>query len=217
MRVSFLFLTPKFKTLLTISIMACCAYPSVSQTDTLHIYYQGLQTKTLDSNETKIANWAKTLKGKRVDVTVLAYYEKMDYKKYAQERADEMFLSLNRKARDLITIKSIGPKKGQKHQRSTLDVVYNISGSEDKVVTAEKKESAKNEKEEEKTKEKLTLEKKESVKKDAKEEEKLVEKKEKPAKASKVKEEKIDNNYQYDTLYLNGVMKIKKTKIKRNS
>jgi hypothetical protein len=217
MKASLLFLMPKFKTLTFILILACCAFPSVSQTDTLHIYYQGLQTKTLDSNETKIANWAKTLKGKRVDVTVLAYYEKMDYKKYAQERADEMFLSLNRKARDIITIKSIGPKKGEKYQRSTLDIVYKISGSEDKIVATEKKESAKNSKEEGVTKEKVAVEKKESVKQDAKEEEKVVEKKEKPAKASKVKEEKTDNNYLYDTTYVNGVMKIKKIKIKKTN
>jgi hypothetical protein len=191
--------------------MACCAFPSVSQTDTLHIYYQGLQTKTLDSNETKIANWAKTLKGKHVDVTVLAYYEKMDYKKYAQERADEMFLSLNRKARDIISIKSIGPKKGEKSQRSTLDIVYKISGSEDKVVAAEKKESAKNTKEEEKIKEKVAVGGNEVVKQ---EEKVVIEKKEDNKKPKKV--EIIDTvNYRYDTLYINQVLTVKKTKIKK--
>jgi hypothetical protein len=211
MRVSSLFLKPKFKTLVIISIMACCAFPSVSQTDTLHIYYQGLQTKTLDSNETKIANWAKTLKGKHVDVTVLAYYEKMDYKKYAQERADEMFLSLNRKARDIISIKSIGPKKGEKSQRSTLDIVYKISGSEDKVVAAEKKESAKNTKEEEKIKEKVAVGGNEVVKQ---EEKVVIEKKEDNKKPKKV--EIIDTvNYRYDTLYINQVLTVKKTKIKK--
>lgn len=99
------------------------------QTDTLHLYYQGLQSKTPDTTEAKIAAWAKKLKGKHVDVHVLTYYEKSEFKKYSQERSDEMFLILNRQARDLITIVSNSPVKGAKSQRSTVDVVYTSVGS----------------------------------------------------------------------------------------
>lgn len=99
-----------------------------AQSDTLHIYYQGLYTKILDSNETKIGKWAKSLNGKKVDVQVLAYYNDKEFKKYSQERADELFLILNRKARDVINITSIGPAKGQKSQRSKADIVYTVQG-----------------------------------------------------------------------------------------
>ncbi len=50
---------PNFKVLILLSIITLFAYPSMSQTDTLHLYYQGLQTKTLDSNEAKVGAWAK--------------------------------------------------------------------------------------------------------------------------------------------------------------
>ena len=119
---------PNFKVLILLSVITLFAYPSMSQTDTLHLYYQGLQTKTLDSNEAKVGEWAKTLKGKHVDVQVLCYYEKAEYKKYSQERSDEMFIILNRKARDLITITSNAPKKGVKSQRSMVDIVYTAIG-----------------------------------------------------------------------------------------
>jgi len=58
---------------------------------------------------------------------VAAYYNESEYKKFSDERADEMFLLLNRKARSLITIQTIGPKKGKKAQRSTVDVIYKFT------------------------------------------------------------------------------------------
>ena len=112
----------------TLFLLLVVVFPCISQTDTLHLYYQGLQTKTLDSNEAKVGAWAKTFKGKHVDVQVLCYYEKAEYKKYSQERSDEMFIILNRKARDLITITSNAPKKGAKSQRSMVDIVYTSIG-----------------------------------------------------------------------------------------
>lgn len=124
-------LTPYFKALALIFILNIFSVTGFSQTDTLRIYYSGLQTKTADSNDTKIAEWAKKLNGRHVDVEVLAYYNQSDFKKFATERSDEMFLTLNRKARDLITITSIGPKKGQKSQRSVVDIVYKTTGSVD--------------------------------------------------------------------------------------
>lgn len=102
--------------------------PLVSQNDTLHLNYVQVQTKMPDSTEAKIAQWAKSLNGRHVDVNVIAYYHKSEFKKYAQERADEMFLILNRKARALITIQSINTKKGESSQRSRVDVIYTSSG-----------------------------------------------------------------------------------------
>lgn len=101
--------------------------PLVSQ-DTLHLNYVQIQTKLPDSTDAKLSQWVKSLNGRHVELTVLAYYHKAEFKKYAQERADDMFLVLNRKARALITIQSIGPKKGESSQRSRVDIVYTISG-----------------------------------------------------------------------------------------
>lgn len=98
-----------------------------SQADTLHIFYQGYNTKMLDSNETKIGNWAKSLNGKHVNIDVLCYYYDSEHKKEAMERSEELFLILNRKARELITIKSNGPKKGEKFQRTRVDIVYTFA------------------------------------------------------------------------------------------
>jgi hypothetical protein len=95
-----------------------------SQSDTLHIYYRGLETKVLDSTEAKIAKWAKSLNGKKVDIEVISYYNDAQFKKYSQERCDELFIIVNRKARELINITFIGPKKGAKSQRSKADIVY---------------------------------------------------------------------------------------------
>jgi hypothetical protein len=100
-----------------------------SQRDTLHIYFSGMQTVISDSNEVKIGNWAKKLKGKHWDVDILAYYEKSDLKKYMAERAENLNLMVTRKARDFMTIYSSGPVKGSKTQRYMADIVYSPSGS----------------------------------------------------------------------------------------
>lgn len=102
---------------------------SNAQTDTLHLYYKGLDIKMPDTTEAKITAWVKKLNGKRVDVNVYAYYAESEFKKFSAERADELFLVLNRKARSLITLQSYGPKKGKKSQRSVVDIVYTYNGS----------------------------------------------------------------------------------------
>ena len=50
------------------------------QKDTIKLYYSGLSTKLLDSNEVKIGNWANALKGGKIDVEILAYFDKNEFK-----------------------------------------------------------------------------------------------------------------------------------------
>lgn len=110
--------------LLVLLGLTLLSFNAFAQSDTLHIYYRGLETKILDSTEAKIAKWAKSLNGKKVDIEVIAYYNDAQFKKYSQERCDELFIIVNRKARELINITFIGPKKGAKSQRSMADIVY---------------------------------------------------------------------------------------------
>lgn len=118
-----------------------------SQSDTLHLYYKGLDTKLPDTTEAKIVNWAKNMKGKHFDVNVIAWYDKNEFKEFAQTRSDEMFLVLNRKARELVTVQSYAPKKGVKSQRSTVDVIYTKTISAEEKAAIEKAEKEKAEKE----------------------------------------------------------------------
>jgi hypothetical protein len=199
---------------------------SNAQTDTLHLYYRGLETKIHDSTEAKIAAWAKSLKGKKVDVEVIAYYNDAQFKKYAQERSDELFIVINRKARDLMTIKSIGPKRGAKSQRSMADIVYTFQGTTPAPVAEEKKKEDKNNKTAGAAAGAVvgvgvgaatnTSNKNEKADTPAPEEKKAKEEKvaaePKPAKA-----EKSNSKYDVimDTTYVNGVMKITKRKVKK--
>jgi hypothetical protein len=92
--------------------------------DTLHLNYNQVQTVLADTSIAKIEKWVKKLNGQHVNISVYCYYSKPEFKKYAQQRADELFLELNRKARNIITIDFIGPKRGDNWQRSMADVVY---------------------------------------------------------------------------------------------
>lgn len=213
------------KTFLVASLLMLSPSITFSQADTLHIYFNGVQTNIVDSNEAKIGAWAKNLNGKHVDVEVLAYYNQGEFRKSAQARADELFIILNRKARSLITIKSIGPEKGAKSQRTMADIVYWPSGEKPKdQKTAkseekpEKKEKeAKKEKEEEKEKAKAEKD------KDSKKKEKEKKKEEEPKKepetekqdtnpAPAVNEQIGEDEY---VIYENGVRKVKKKKKKK--
>lgn len=117
------------KSFLVLAIVTLLALPGVSQKDTLHVYYKGFETKLPDTSDAKVGAWAKKLKGQKVDIQVICYYDKGDYKKYAQERTEDMFLIVNRKARDYVTITSNITKKGERSQRSLVDIVYNSTGS----------------------------------------------------------------------------------------
>ncbi|MDI1356153.1 MAG: hypothetical protein PSX36_14635 [bacterium] len=123
------------KPTVTIRIIALLVFMFVlaktgrAQSDTLHLYYIQTQSTIQDSTNKKIDNWVKSLNGKHVDIDVVAYYSKLEYKKFAQQRNDELFLVLNRKARALITIGFIGPKKGENSQRTTVDIIYHLTGT----------------------------------------------------------------------------------------
>lgn len=101
---------------------------TLAQTDTLHLDYPGIQTKLPDSLDNKLNEWAKkiTLTNQKFDIDVVAYYQESSFKKYAQERSSDMFLILNRKAREAINISFVGSKRGKKFQRSRVDVIYKV-------------------------------------------------------------------------------------------
>lgn len=115
----------------------------VAQSDTLHLNFAPTQTVPNDTIEARIVKWGKSLKGQHVDIDVVAYYHKSDFKKLADTRVDEMYLSLNRKVRDLITIKSQGSKKGKDSQRTRVDIIYWPSGTDGKAAVADKKKDDK--------------------------------------------------------------------------
>jgi hypothetical protein len=96
----------------------------LAQKDTLHLYYMGSQTTVADSNDAKLTKWAKSLKGKHAYVEIYTYYDNSDFKAGMTERCENLYLVVNRKARDLITIKKSGALKGKKHQRYVADIVY---------------------------------------------------------------------------------------------
>jgi hypothetical protein len=123
-----------------------------SQKDTVHIYYRGLATDLVDSNDVKLTNWAKSLKGKHWDVEIYSYYDNSDFKKYMAERAENLNLVVIRKARDFITIKFMGPVKGKKSQRNVANVVY--TPSIDAAVAQASQANKEEKKEEKKEKEK---------------------------------------------------------------
>lgn len=190
-----------------------------AQKDTLHIFYQGYSTKMLDSNETKIGNWAKSLKGKHVNVDVLCYYYDSEHKKEAAERSEEMFLILNRKARELITINSNAPKKGEKYQRTRVDIVYSFSDGSG-TITSDKKTETKEEKTNSKKKDESgekvsksenkteTKQKDADKSKDKNESTESTAKKEQPSTTEQVNEDTEDTY----TIYVNGEKKVMKKK-----
>ncbi len=116
---------------------------SHAQADTLHLDYPGIQIKLPDSLDIKLNEWAKkiTLNTQKYDVDVIAYYQESDFKKYAEERSSDMFLILNRKAREAISINVISTKRGKKFQRSRVDIIYKLKSnvSESKPQKTEKK------------------------------------------------------------------------------
>src|SRR4051812_48928104 len=76
---------------------------SAQKYDTLHLYYNQISVQPHDTTLAKMDKWIKSLNGKHQDIKIVAYYHKFEFKKYAQERVDEMFLTVNRKARSLFT------------------------------------------------------------------------------------------------------------------
>jgi len=182
-----------------------CVSQNLLGQDTLHLNYHHTQMKAHDTTVAKIERWAKSLNGKSVNLKVLAYYHKSEFKPGATARNEDLFLVLNRKARTLITIQSMEAVKGKESQRNRVDIVYtfkdapvvqNSVAEESKPVKAEPKKPEKQEKPE----------------------------KPKESKKDNVKEESTARNnqsitppeqgYTYDTVYVNGEMKLKKVKVK---
>jgi hypothetical protein len=185
------------------------------QQDTLHLNYHHSQTTLHDTSIAKLDKWIATLKGQKTDIKVYAYYSKGQYEKFAQERADNLFIILNRKARTTFSFESIGPKKGKEWQRSMVDIVYSKPGA---AVATDKPKT------ETKTDEKGKSEAQPEVK--AADNRKPAPKP-KPEKAEPAKKETAaqpasekpgpapdTEHYRYDTVFVNGKMKVTKTKLK---
>jgi len=158
---------PKNRSLALLIMILFFVLPGLAQ-DTLHLVYHHTQIKPHDSTEARIEKWAKNLNGQHMDIEVVAYFHKPEFRKFAQQRCDELYLVLNRKARALITIQSIGPKKGKDFQKTTVDIIYkkSLSPAEAAEIAAKekaKKDEAKAEEAKKKEAEKST---KESGKKD---------------------------------------------------
>ena len=102
----------KPKTAVFLIVLTFCALSGFSQKpDTLHLIYHHTQNKAHDTTLAHIDRWVKSLHGKHMDITVIGYYHKPEFKPFAQERVDEMFLILNRKARDLVTFGTFSDRK----------------------------------------------------------------------------------------------------------
>lgn len=98
-----------------------------SQNDTLHLNYHYSQNTAHDSTQKKIDNWIKSLNGKHVNIDIVAYYHKSEFKPSAVSRTEDLFIVINRKARNQVTIDKMEQKKGKDSQRSLVDIVYHYT------------------------------------------------------------------------------------------
>jgi hypothetical protein len=112
---------------LALAAMLLTTALSAQKYDTLHLYYSNIAVTPHDTTQAKMDKWIKSLNGKHQDIRIVAYYHKFEFKKYAQERLDEMFLIINRKARSLFTITEQVAQKGKDYQRTTVDIIYTPS------------------------------------------------------------------------------------------
>lgn len=156
---------------ITLALSIFCLNQAFSQ-DTLHLDFGATQTAPDKAMEDKIVAWGKTLNGKKQDINIIAYYHKGEFKKFAEQRVEEMFLSVNRKVRDLVTIKTQEAQKGENYQRTRVDIIYWAEGSDPKTMADKKKAEEKAAKDAEKKKkedeEKLAKEAKDKEAKDKK-------------------------------------------------
>jgi hypothetical protein len=192
---------------------------SAQNYDTLHLYYNNISVQPHDTTLKKLDKWIKGLNGKHQDIKIIAYYHKLEFKKYSQQRIDEMFLTINRKARPLFTITEMKPAKGKDFQRTTVDIIYTPTGGSSEPA-AKKEAPADNKKEKEAG---GKIEKGVGVTGDGKSE-KSEPAKEKKSEAKAEKPEKKDegkkvkpldtDHYIYDSVYINGKLKVTKKKKK---
>ena len=111
----------RFTAIIVLSLFFIKIY---AQGDTLHIYYKGVKTKMGNSNKAMIRKWTDSLKGKKTDIQVLAYYSDEKFKQRAQKRADELSQLLKGNTPGMINITSISLVKSIKSQHSKIDVIY---------------------------------------------------------------------------------------------
>lgn len=188
------------KTILVLFITLLFATTGFAQ-DTLHLNYVALQPKMPDSTEAKITAWVKKLNGQHVNVQILAYYNQSEFKKYSVERSEEVNLIILRKARDLVTITKNEVKKGAKSQRSKVDIVYiggpGTSITKEATITKKEEKTTSNEAKNETTPTET--------------------KKEEAASNTVVEPVKpvVQDGYIYDSVYVNGVLKVTKKKVKK--
>jgi hypothetical protein len=169
------------KLALFFAIILCIT--QVKSQDTLHLVYHHTQVEPHDSTMAKIDSWIKNLNGKHVDIQIIGYFHKPEFKKFSQGRVDELFLVLNRKAREQLTFESYGAKKGTDEQRTTVDIIYKTTVTPEEVAAAKAKEEAAVAK---------AKEEEEAAKKAEKEKEKAEKEKEKAEKAEKEALEKAE-------------------------
>ncbi len=123
---------------LSLTLIIISANKGFSQ-DTLHLDFKATQTVPDKVIEDKIVAWGKTLNGKKQDINIVAYYHKGEFKKFAEQRLEEMFLSVNRKVRELVNIKTQEAVKGDDYQRTRVDIIYWPEGQDAKTMAAKKK------------------------------------------------------------------------------
>lgn len=213
---------------LSVLVLAIISIQQVYAQDTLHLDFGNTQTVPDKAMEDKIVAWGKTLGGKKQDIKVRAYYHKADFKEFAQKRLDEMYLSINRKVRDLVNIKEQETKKGENYQRTRVDIIYWPAGTDEKSMAKDTKKDTKDTKKDTKdTKKDVAKDKKDTKTDDKKvvEEEKQddtpkgndgkVGKDAGKKKGDEGKTIKYDPAKEYlDSTYVNGVLKITKRKKK---
>lgn len=94
------------------------------QNDTLHLNYHYTQNTAHDTTQKKIDKWIKSLNGKHVNIDIIAYYHKSEFKPAAVSRTEDLFIVINRKARNQVTIDNMEQRKGKNSQRTLVDIVY---------------------------------------------------------------------------------------------
>ncbi|PBQ34216.1 hypothetical protein CNR22_21395 [Sphingobacteriaceae bacterium] len=124
-------------------LLSLCFFRGISQkVDTLHLIYHHTQNKAHDTTLKHLDRWIKSLNGTHMDITVVGYYPTTNFKPFAQERVDEMFLILNRKGRELFTFGEFSSKKGKDYQRTTVDIIYTPTGGAAAAAKAEAERKA---------------------------------------------------------------------------
>lgn len=195
-----------------------------SQTDTLRLNYYYTQVAPHDSNVAKIDKWVKGLNGRKVNVNTYAYYYKASYKELSEQRLKELFIILSRKARAQITFGEQKTKKGDESEKGIIHIAYSFADSKpttDSKPEPKKTDVAKESKpksggpakdiaKEEKAKEKDAEKAKEKEREREKQAQTVAKEKEKQSEVVQTP----DDQYVYDSVYVNGALKVTKRKRK---